>query len=71
MGFSKRDLLQVAAFHLRYRLLSQQEEYAGKPDLLFIQTICETSDDRFAEANPELIEEWIKTYSARRPKCTQ
>ena len=65
---SKRDLLQVAAFHLRYKLLSRQEEYADRPDLLFIQAICETSDDKFAEADPKLIEQWIKKYSAKAKK---
>lgn len=61
MIFTKRDILQVRAFHVAYRLLKELPVNER-----FITAICQTSDDRFKNANPALIAEWDIKYGRRR-----
>ncbi len=58
---TQRDILQVNAFRAAYKLLKDLPK-----DERFITAICQTSDDRFAEAiekRPELIEQWMNEYA--------
>jgi len=56
-----RDTLQVRAFMTVYRChpeLPNTERFSG--------AIVATSDDVFAKADPELVEQWLEGYSKRK-----
>ena len=54
---TKRDILQVRAFHVIYRMLSDLPS-----DERFITAICHTSDDNYEKADKALIKEWEISY---------
>lgn len=57
---TKRDILQIRAFHAAYKLLhdlSVEER--------FITAICQTSDDMIAKADKAKIEQWERKYGNR------
>jgi hypothetical protein len=56
-NFTKRDVLQVRAFHAAYRLLHDLPQ-----DERFITAICQTSDEMYEKADKAKIKEWEITY---------
>jgi hypothetical protein len=62
---SKRENIQVRAFHSLYRMFRKREA----PDRRireedFCEAIVATSDDAFDNAPQELIDQWIETYGS-------
>ena len=54
---TKRDILQVRAFHVAYRLLSDLTANER-----FITAICQTCDDKYDKADKAKIKEWEIGY---------
>ena len=59
-GLSKRDILQVRAFHAAYKL----NHHLPKTER-FVQSICETSDELFNIADRTKVKEWELSYYKR------
>ena len=59
-NLTRRDILQVRAFHAAYKLLNDLpiEER-------FTTAICQTSDDMYEKANKAKIKEWEISYLRR------
>lgn len=69
---TKRDILQVRAFHLVYRLLGEDEYYYHRPYLRFITAICRTADDimdNILKEHPDIIRQWFKLRSRKAISC--
>lgn len=60
-----RDRLQIQAFRAVYRRLRLRDTTVekGQPRWVdFVTAICMTSDDRFAEADEDLIQKWLDEF---------
>ena len=66
--------MQVAAFHTIYKTLRKRD--SGYQERVknrsleedFCEAIVKTDDDRMENADPALIEQWLRNYCMKKPK---
>lgn len=66
----QRDVMQVRAFHLVYKVLGDDDYYFHNPLLRFVTAIGRTCDDvvdKILDVNPDAFGEWMKMPKTRRP----
>lgn len=63
---TKRDILQVTAFHAIYRRLRRAEEHRRSAAEDFAEAILATCDERFRKTDAALVDQWIREYGNTR-----
>lgn len=66
MAVTPTDRMQVAAFFASYKML-----YHLSKEERFLTAICLTSDDRLRDADPALVDEWLRDYGKGRRDFTK